>query len=312
MGVDIGTLFQAIPAPLTSTTTWTSVISITGTNWGIPSYDTCITCSSDGKYVLALGNGAIKIVYLSSNGGSSWMRIDNAGTGLNTGIAYAAVAISDSGQYMYAGNNSNNILKSSNYGNSWGVIFNGVGSGIVSCDGTGAYILINANTASPAGGVKYSTNYGSTFSAIKTFTSVVLSTHISNNGLYWVVGQLNGNIHLSTNNGTSWSLIYTGTTLNNNVKVTNTGIVYRTTSTKTYKYSGGSWTALSPATTSSYVCSINKDGLIILLSSSTSSASVNGGSTFSSTTDNALYGCVSSSGNCMYKCSTTNIYKCIG
>jgi len=313
-GQDIGTLFSAIAVPLTSVTTWTNVTSSITMSWGVISRDNCIACNSNGKYVLCAANlNTPKTLYLTSNGGTNWSRIDNAGIGLTTSINYYSMAISDTGQYMYVTDVSGRILKSTNYGVSWSVgHVADTGTTVVSCDGTGQYVLSNGTASS--NGMWYSSNYGSTWNSQSGYTNV-LAVHISNNASYWVIGQNNGYVYISTNYGVSWTLIYSTPTLTTEtVKATNNGVVYRTptTSANVYKYSGGSWTTLSLAGGYGY-CSINKDAAIIYIGSNpTSSASVDSGSSFSSQPISNCGSCVSSSGNCIYNVSTTNIFKCIG
>ena len=314
-GQDIGTLFSALPVPLTSVTTWTNVTSSITMSWGGFSRDNCIACNNNGKYVLCTANyNTPSTLYLSSNGGTTWSRIDNASIGLTSSIYYYSMAISDTGQYMYVTDQNGRIMKSSNYGVSWtvGQVADS-GRTVVSCNGTGQYILSNGNPTS-SNGIWYSSNYGSTWTSINSTFLNVIAVHISNNASYWVIGQNNGYVYMSTNNGSTWTPIYstTGTQVSI-VKATNDGIVYRTTmDANLYKYSGGSWTTLI-----SFVgvaqCSINKDGTIIHVGANPNSyASVNSGSSFSSQPISNRGSCVSSSGNCIYNVSSTNIFKSIG
>ena len=316
-GQDIGTLFSALPVPLTSVTTWTNVTSSITMSWGMISRDNCIACNRDGNYALCVANHNIpSTIYLTSNGGTSWSRIDNANIGLTSSIRYYGLTISDTGQYMYVSDKNGIIKKSINYGVSWTVSRNFVqDTSILSCDGTGQYVLSNGTPTGYAyNSVWYSSDYGSTWTSQNSTFLNVVAVHISNNALYWVIGQNNGYVYMSTNYGVSWTLIYSTPTLTSQtVKATNDGVIYRTTETSNvYKYSGGSWTTVSPVNAGSK-CSINKDGTIIHIGANpTSYASVNSGSSFSSQPISNGGSCVSSSGNCIYNVSSTNIFKCIG
>jgi hypothetical protein len=284
--------------------------------WGVVSRDNCIACNNDGKYVLCAANyNAPRTLYLSSNGGINWSRIDNANIGLTSSIRYYGMAISDTGQYMYVTDENLKVMKSTNYGASWTMSRDvTTDASIVSCDGTGQYVLSNGYSPNSRG-IWYSSDYGSTWTSNSGFLNIV-AVHISNNASYWVIGENNGYVYISTNFGVSWTSIYstTGTQVKN-VKVTNVGVVYRTTtaiSANLYKYSSGSWSTVSPSVSDAF-CSINKDGTIIHVGATPNSyASVNSGSSFFSQPISSVGSCVSSSGNCIYNVSSTKIYKCIG
>jgi hypothetical protein len=283
--------------------------------WGVVSRDNCIACNNDGKYVLCAANyNTPRTLYLSSNGGNNWSRIDNANIGLTSGIQYYGMAISDTGQYMYVTDFNMRIMKSTNYGASWTMSRDATwDTTVVSCDETGQYVLSNGSDGiGTSNGMFYSSDYGSSWTSNFGFVNIV-AVNISNNASYWVIGQNNGYVYISTNFGVSWTSIYsTSGTQVRNVKVTNVGVVYRTTLTANlYKYSSGSWSIVS--TVSDAFCSINKDGTIIHLGAKPNSyASVNSGSSFFSKPISSVGSCVSSSGNCIYNVSSTYIYKCIG
>ena len=296
--------------PMTTADTFT--LTNSGSfKFGSASRDNCIACSDDGKYILVGANfetTTSRRLLLSSDGGTTFSRIDGT-SNLPGGVQYYSHAISDNGQYQYTVcATGGTIYRSSDYGSTWTAGSANAGTTVISCDGSGTYVLANYTT-----GIVYSTNYGASWTSSSIYVNCV-AVHISNNAGYWVFAQNNNanGIYMSTNNGSSWTVIRSVSEGIANVKATNSGTVFsvnvNTTTNPLNYYNGSSWSNIKSLTTGATI-GINKTGLIIFATTTRSTLnqnvySLDGGTTW---TNGPSYGAtvpchcvVSSSGNCAY------------
>ena len=298
------------PQPLTTLTGYT--ITNAGIfKFGSVSRDSCISCSDDGKYVLVSANyetTTSRRILLSADSGQSFTRIDGT-SNLPGGVQYYSHSLSNMGQYQYlVCATGGTVYYSSDYGSTWTAGLANAGITVITCDGTGQYVLVNYTT-----GIAYSTNYGVSWTTSSIYAGCV-AVHISNNGNYWVFGQNNNanGIYMSTDFGSTWNVIKSVSESLATIQVTDSGTVYSTitstSATSLSYYNGSTWSNIKSLNTGAQV-SINKTGQIIFVSTNRATSSqpvysLDGGVNFTNlqggNANLSHNSAVSSIGNCFY------------
>lgn len=121
-----------------------------------------LAMSYDGKYQsITLANGIIQNIYISNDYGNNWTEIDLTIPPLSFSGYIQGIAMSGNGQIQMAVSNGGQILKSTDYGNTWNYIFTISSSDLyfISMSETGQYQLIPAY----GGNIWISNDYGETF-----------------------------------------------------------------------------------------------------------------------------------------------------
>ena len=161
-------------------------------------------------------------LYVSNNYGNSFVKV---GGQQSTLVGYwSSVAISDSGQYIVAGEQYGKLVFSSDYGST----FTDITSNVPSCDypnplaisnvsisGDGAYIIVcifpsQCSSYSTTTRSYLSTNFGASFAlAVDEVEDNYFVSEINSDGSLMVISSNTG-IFKSTNNGASWTSVYFG------------------------------------------------------------------------------------------------------
>ena len=141
----------------------------------------------------------ILVLLVAMNANGQWIQT----TDIYGGTVYALAA---SGVNLFAGTMGNGVHLSTNNGNNWAAVNNGLGSTNIQC-----LIFSGGNLfAGGAGsGVFLSTNFGTSWTAVNNglTNKVIESLAESGNNLY---AGTNIGVFLSTNNGTNWTLMNNG------------------------------------------------------------------------------------------------------
>jgi hypothetical protein len=251
-----------------SSITWTDQTTVaSGTTW----LDSAI--STTGKYQAAVNSTGT--VYVSSDYGSSW-------TGVSTGASVlVSVAVSGTGQYMYAGDEYvssgaiNYIYMSSDYGASWSTLSGSSISGGrwfgLACSSDGTSYLYAINNSSSGFSIYQFTGLTNTSPTVTNITPSG-GYSFSLNGIACSVG------------GTTVILVGT----NNNYS-----------STSVLKYTSSTWSTPLTTTTVLSAVAMSGDGTVMYaISSGALEISTDSGSTWSSVStpsSNASYRCISCS-----------------
>ncbi len=111
---------------------------------------------------------------------------------------YRGVTTTPDGSLMIACMTSGGMMKSTDYGETWGFVGLSVVATDIAISSTGQYIYV-----SHINGVIRSTNFGANWSSIKT-TGSYSSVCCSSNGFIVAACLVSGNIDVSTNTGNSW------------------------------------------------------------------------------------------------------------
>jgi hypothetical protein len=173
--------------------------------------------SSNGQYMMVANNTSGSVYISTAYGASgSWGPVSYANTsaGLPTNSAWAGLAMSGTGQYMLAAQNTGNVYLSYTYGQAWMTIpaatlpSTGAWQNL-SISTTGQYMLAANNSA---GSVYLSTNFGTTWTAV---SSSYLPTNgnwyavnVSSTGQYMLAANNSaGSTYYSSNYGTTWAAI---------------------------------------------------------------------------------------------------------
>jgi len=151
--------------------------------------------------------GAGKIVYLSTNNGTSWTPVNS---GLPTNVPVMALAVS--GNNLFGATQGEGVYLSTNNGTSWSVLNNGLPTTLFqdySILITGGNIFVGS-----FGGVGLSTDNGANWSAVNSGLPAgsFLIYSMTSNGPNIFTSFYGGGIYLSTNNGASWTAVNTGLT----------------------------------------------------------------------------------------------------
>jgi hypothetical protein len=162
-----------------------------------------IACSRDGQYVLAgTYNTTGGLVYISTNGGSSWTYVALT---TNTSQIIYGVAVSADGRYMYAttGENTNYIKYSSNYGVTWNTSSGSINNPVnICCSATGQIVACTSTN-----GFFSSWNFGQSFvnnnSGSSSATNIT-GCCMSANGQFVLKCYSTGKVGYSENFGRNW------------------------------------------------------------------------------------------------------------
>jgi hypothetical protein len=190
-----------------STNKATSFTQLTTTN-GLPttvSWNYCVLGYTSTSYMLASGSGTSGGLYLTTNSGTNWSKIDGTTNVIGlptTSAAYSSLSISNNGSTMLAVQSGQGVFYSTNYGSSWTRFDSasntlglptGTSAGISGMSGDGTKILTNINSI-----LYLSTDSGASFRQINSTTVVnglsQVATSgwgqlaISNNGQQFYVG----------------------------------------------------------------------------------------------------------------------------
>lgn len=158
-----------------------------------------VSCSTDGKYILATN---VINTQLSTNYGASWTTL----AGGSSALSYQT-AMSYDGRYMYRIYGSY-VYRSSDYGATWSSTYCVYASG-VRCSADGRTV-ITFNTGFNSRYILISFDYGITLDIflnpgiLETYGSIY-DTDISGNGNNIIAAVYQGTSKFSNNRGTSWS-----------------------------------------------------------------------------------------------------------
>lgn len=172
-----------------SGTTWTTRTSVGLHNW----YS--LAASADGTIIYA-SNLYEFILYKSTDSGATW-------TTININNQFDKMACSANGSTV-AGLNGTGLFISTNYGNTW----NQVGQGILSLNGQGGVVISSDGTKIAVSGHRIwtSTDTGATWTTrVNTFQTFSDITSSSDGTKLAVIMNLNG-IYRSTDSGATWTL----------------------------------------------------------------------------------------------------------
>ena len=142
-------------------------------------------------------------VYMSPNNGISWVDI-----GLKNQFI---LSLALKGSYVFAGTQNSGIYLSTDFGNTWNTINNGLNLNYVSSLIVSGNNIYAAETNNSNGVFKSSNNgisWSSVTNGLPTNCGTYSMAHIDSNIF---IGNCNG-VYLSTNNGLSWNPVNTGIT----------------------------------------------------------------------------------------------------
>jgi len=154
-----------------------------------------IACSGNGQYILKLGWSAQS--YLSTDFGATWNAVGALG------YTQWAASLSFDGKYMLVSTITGGAILSTNYGVDWSYV--GIG-------GTPQNSKISFNgknmVIATTNGIYSSTNYGSSFTSIKSESWKSVTASSDGQTIYAVKDASPPTIWKTTNNGVSWTNIY--------------------------------------------------------------------------------------------------------
>jgi hypothetical protein len=230
--------------------TWIQKFTLGSITTGIYIFSISNNKNGNGQYIV-IGTGQIiglggNGIYISSNYGNNWTQVFPTPLSI-----WISIAVSSSGQYMYAlGQNSATTYKiwySSNYGSSWtsdsGFTLNNFPS--VVCNSTGQYVGI----ATIGGNIYISSNYGQNFNSTASSQNWQ-SIDCNSNGNIFIAAETiptntPGRIYISQDYGSNWIITsapteYWGSVISNATGsiltgLTKNGLIYMSTDT------GASW-----------------------------------------------------------------------
>jgi photosystem II stability/assembly factor-like uncharacterized protein len=182
-------------------------------------YWTSIAISSNAQYqLLTVGNTPTQDtggLYLSNDSGQSYTFITKTSLGLTNYTPLTSCAMSQSGQYMLAcgvfGSNSGVILRSTDYGSTWSILFTYKS---ISCamSFTGQYQIIGLQSTLTIGGVTsallLSTDYGVNWivSSLTGSVAPIDRCAVSQDGKYMIVSSRDSSlVYVSSDYGLSWT-----------------------------------------------------------------------------------------------------------
>lgn len=156
-----------------------------------------VSCSSDGKYILATDTTR---TYLSSDYGATWTNLTgNYAMSFQTAMSY-------DGKYMYR-LYSSTLYYSSNYGATWSSTYASPSG--VRCSADGKYVIVHNYDYSNKT-IILSSDYGANFSSYITPPGIeqyggIYGVDITGNGNTIIAGVYQGTSQMSTNRGATWS-----------------------------------------------------------------------------------------------------------
>ena len=178
----------------------------------------------------------ILVLLVAMNANGQWIQT----TDIYGGTVYALAA---SGVNLFAGTMGNGVHLSTNNGNNWAAVNNGLGSTFIRC-----LIFSGGNLFAGCSGVYLSTNNGTNWTAVNNgLTSTAISS-LASSGINLFAGT-NIGVFLSTNNGANWTILNNGIPVREIVSLAVSGAnVFAGTSDDGVYYSsnsGASWTLAS-------------------------------------------------------------------
>lgn len=167
-----------------------------GSSWSTISIETNLNCISINNTGQYIAVAALGgKIHVSNNYGSTWSSITSG-----SGYLWNCIKVSSTGQYMVAGPLGYQIFYSTNYGVNWtasSTIY-GTANWFSFCMNSNATQIYVASES----GVLKSTNFGSTWSVISNYDS--MSIACNSNGTQILLGTYDQGVYLSINSGTTW------------------------------------------------------------------------------------------------------------
>lgn len=173
------------------------------------------TMSSNGQYMMVANNASGGLYISTAYGASgSWGIVSsvNPYSGLPTNTQWSGLAMSSTGQYMFAAQNPGSVYMSYTYGQAWMPIpstvlpTNGFWQNL-SISSAGQYVLAANNSA---GSLYVSSTFGTTWSPVTTIPTNGNwhDVNISSTGQYMMAANNSaGSVYYSSNFGANWGII---------------------------------------------------------------------------------------------------------
>jgi photosystem II stability/assembly factor-like uncharacterized protein len=163
--------------------------------------------AAQGKYGYAVTqsvDGAI--IYVAQQSGNILISRDKGKTFsvlYSSTSAWKSIKCSDNGQYIYAGNNANEIWYSSDFGETWNYHTQIGGVSAITCSAAGDIVYACVNNIGIYKSINHGTTFSSSHASIKTWTEICCS----DNGVVVAASENTsaaGKIHVSNDSGANW------------------------------------------------------------------------------------------------------------